>query len=209
MDIHSFFGASTSSSVASSSTHTEKGSNCSDSDSDVVEPPSMKACWLVYDDINSVFCRICKQTTAESATQHTGGVWVTKPFQSWKKATERMKAHESSSLHTQTSQALLVSLHTQASQALLVSLHTQASQALLVISNQSSVVQQVQRVDMQEREKNRAVMKSLVRCTHFLTWHHISHSTYFTQLVDLVVSCGARELEVLIENASKNAVYTF
>ena len=55
---------------------------------------------------------------------------------------------------------------------------------------------------MQEREKNRAVMKSLVRCTHFLTRHHISHSTTFT------VSCGARELEVFFENASRNAVYT-
>ena len=121
MDISSFFGASTSSSVASSSTHTEKGSNCSDSD--IAEPSSMKTCreliyplttkrkysknwesmfsWLVYDeDINGTFCRVCKQTTAESATQHTGSVWVTKPFQSWKKATERMKAHERS-LHSQ------------------------------------------------------------------------------------------------------------
>ncbi len=42
MDIHSFFGAS--SSVASSSTDTETGSNCSDSDSGIAEPPSMKAC---------------------------------------------------------------------------------------------------------------------------------------------------------------------
>ena len=195
MDIHSFFGASTSSSVASSSTYTEKGSNCSDSNSDIAEPPSKKACreliqpstmkrkysknwenefsWLVYDeDINGAFCRVCKQNTAESATQHTGGVWVIKPFQNWKKATENMKAHERSSLHTQ------------------------VSQALLVMSKQGSVVQQLQRVGMQEREKNRAAMKSLVRCcTHFLTRHHIAHSTNFTQLVDLVVSCGARELQ--------------
>ena len=61
---------------------------------------------------------------------------------------------------------------------------------------------------MQEREKNRAAMKSLVRCTHFLTWHHIAHSTNFTQLVDLVVFCGTRELQVFVENASRNAVYT-
>ena len=61
---------------------------------------------------------------------------------------------------------------------------------------------------MQEREKNRAAMKPLVRCTHFLTQHHIAHSTNFTQLVDLVVSCGARELQVFIENASKNGVHT-
>ena len=60
---------------------------------------------------------------------------------------------------------------------------------------------------MQEREKNRAAMKSLVRCTHFLTRHHIA-LTYFSQLVDLVVSWGARELQVFVENASRNAVYT-
>ena len=61
---------------------------------------------------------------------------------------------------------------------------------------------------MQEREKNRAAMKSLVRCTHFFTRHHIAHSANFTQLVDLVVSCGARELQVFVENASRNAIYT-
>ena len=44
MDIRSFFGASTYSSVASSSTHTEKGSNCSDFNSDIAEPLSKKAC---------------------------------------------------------------------------------------------------------------------------------------------------------------------
>ena len=88
------------------------------------------------------------------------------------------------------------------------SLHTQASQALLVISKQGSVMQQLQSVGMQEREKNRAAMKSLVRCTHFLTQRHIAHSTNFTQLVDIVLSCGARELQVFIGNASRNAVYT-
>ena len=60
---------------------------------------------------------------------------------------------------------------------------------------------------MQERE-NRAAMKSLVRCTHFLTWHHIAHSNNFTQLVDLVMSCGAREFQVFVEIASRNTVYT-
>ena len=51
-------------------------------------------------------------------------------------------------------------------------------------------------------------MKSLVRCTHFLTWNHIAYSTNFTKLVDLVIFCGAGELQVFIENASRNAVYT-
>ena len=44
MDIRSLFGAGTSSSVASSITHTERGSNCSDSESDIAEPPAKKAC---------------------------------------------------------------------------------------------------------------------------------------------------------------------
>ena len=164
----------------------KKESNCSDNNSDIAEPPPKKACreliqpstmkrkysknwenkfsWLVYDeDTNGAFCRVCKQTTAESTIQHTGGVWVTKLFQNRKKATEGMKAHERSSHHTQ---------------------------ALLVLSKQGSVVQQLQRVGMQEREKNRAAMKYLVCCTHFLTWHHIAHSTNFTLLVDLAMFWG-------------------
>ena len=91
----------------------------------------------MYDEvINGDFCRVCRQTTAESATQHTGGVWVTKPFQNWKKATERMKAHERSS-----------STH-------------KPVKPCLVLLKQGSVVQQLQRVGVQEREKNRAAMKS-------------------------------------------------
>ena len=61
---------------------------------------------------------------------------------------------------------------------------------------------------MLEGEKNRAAMKSLVCCTHFLIQHHSAHSTNFTRLVDLVLSCGARELQVFVENVSRNAVYT-
>ena len=61
---------------------------------------------------------------------------------------------------------------------------------------------------MQGREKNRTAMKFLVHCTHFLTRLHSAHSINFTQLVDLVVSCGVRKLQVFIENASWNAVYT-
>ena len=53
------------------------------------------------------------------------------------------------------------------------------------------------------QNRDATALKSLVRCTHFLTRHHIAHSTNFTQLVDLVVSCGARELQVFLDNTSK------
>ena len=60
---------------------------------------------------------------------------------------------------------------------------------------------------MQEREKNRAAMKSLYVALTFLPGT-ILLTTNFTQLVDLVVSCRARELQVFVENASRNAIYT-
>ena len=44
MDIHSFFGTRTYSSVASSSTHAGKGSIFSESDSNIAEPSSKKVC---------------------------------------------------------------------------------------------------------------------------------------------------------------------
>lgn len=214
MDIRSFFKSSTSSSVTRSSPPREiASSSSSDSDSsDEPElPPPKKVCttmekshpekskrhysknwekefsWLMYDgDIDGCFCRVCKQSTCASSYigSRSGGVWVTKPFRNWKKAVEKMKSHEKSSFHIR------------------------ASQALLITSKEGTVAHQLQRVGVLQREKNRAAMKSLVRCTHFLTRNHIAHSTNFTQLVDLVVSCGARELQVFLENASRNAVYT-
>lgn len=202
MDIRSFFKASTSVSVARSSPPKEIDSS-SDSDSTDEPPPKKihmeksqpqtnkrhysktwekKFSWLIYDgDVDDCYCQVCKQSTPDG---RSGGVWVTKPFQNWKKAIEKMRAHEQSSVHVR------------------------ASQALLITSTEGSVVHQLQRVGLLQKEKNRAAMKSLVHCTHFLARNHIAHSTNFTQLVDLVVSCGAKELQVFVENASRNAAYT-
>ena len=69
--------------------------------------------------------------------------------------------------------------------------HIMAAQALLITSTEGTIVHQMHMVG---REKNRNAIKALMRCTHFLTHHHIAHTTNFSQLVNLVVSCGAREL---------------
>ena len=71
-----------------------------------------------------------------------------------------------------------------------------------------TIAQQLQSIGVQERAKSRAAIESLIRCTHFLTRQHIAHSTNFTQLVDLIVSHGAQDLQNFVENAAKNAVYT-
>ena len=63
----------------------------------------------MYDqDIDGAFCQVCKQTTADSSTEHTGGAWVAKPFRNWKKAVEKKKAHERIGFHIRAIQALLV-----------------------------------------------------------------------------------------------------
>lgn len=58
------------------------------------------------------------------------------------------------------------------------------------------------------REKNRTALKALVQWTHLLVRHHIAHSTNFNNIIELVVSCGAMELQIFIETTSKNVVYT-
>ena len=142
--------------------------------------------WLEYDeDCTGAFCKVCRKSG--KSLQRTGGVWVTKPFTNWKKAVEKMKAHEKSLLHSQANQAAL------------------AAEGAL---QEGSIIQQLQKVDRQERVRNRAAIKSLIRCTHFLTRQHIPHTTNFDKLVDLVVACGGDDLKHFLENAGRNAMYT-
>ena len=61
---------------------------------------------------------------------------------------------------------------------------------------------------MQERMRDRAAVKSLIPCTHFLARKHIAHTTNFSKLVDLVVSCGGEDLKYFIEKTGNNATYT-
>ena len=96
-----------------------------------------------------------------------GGVWTTKPFTNWKKACDRMRDHAKSDIHIQASEA-----------------------ALATQGGSINIVQQLQKLGMQERMRNRAAVKSLIDCTHFLARQHISRTTNFSKLVDLVVSCG-------------------
>ena len=88
--------------------------------------------------------------------------------------------------------------------------HIQACAADLAVATtlrDGTIIEQIQNVSVQQRVKNRTVIKAL-RCTHILTLHHIPHTTNFDELVDLIVSCGGQHLQVFFESAGKNAVYT-
>ena len=85
-------------------------------------------------------------------------------------------------------------------------IHIQASEAALATQGGSvDIVQQLQKVGMQERMRNRAAVKSLIRCTHFLACQHIAHTTNFSKLVDLVVSCGGEDFKYFMEHISHSS----
>ena len=74
---------------------------------------------------------------------------------------------------------------------------------------QGTVVAMVQSVSQKERAKNRNVMKKLLRCTYFLAKNRVAHTTNFSDLVQLVISCGASDLQrFLHDKVSNNAKYT-
>ena len=54
---------------------------------------------------------------------------------------------------------------------------------------------------MQDSMKNKAVINSPIRCTHFLACQSIPYTTNFDKLTDLVVSCGDEDIKYFLENA--------
>ena len=111
-------------------------------------------------------------------------MWVTKPFQNWKKAVQKMKEHASSESHLR------------------------QVEAELIVSRGETVVHQLQRFGDSERSKNWKAIKALLGCTHYLCKQHIPHTTNFSKLIDLIVSCGGKDLEEFVHKAAKNASYT-
>ena len=59
--------------------------------------------WLMYDDV--LFVVLVRGQGDHCSAQEE---WVTKPFQNWKKAVEKMRTHERSESHIQASEALLL-----------------------------------------------------------------------------------------------------
>ena len=89
-------------------------------------------------------------------------------------------------------------------------IHVQACQASMLAkaAREGTIMQQLQQIIDEEKIKNRAAIKALTRCTHFLAQQHIAHSTNFEKLISLVVACGGEDLKTFLETAGKNAMYT-
>ena len=204
MDIRGFFGTSSSKFAPTVSSDSEE-----DSTSEALQPSSSKKqClrptpsvsrkynkkwekdfpWLQYDEnYQGAFCKICRMPDSETQSQTlqgSGGVWVTRPFQNWKKAIQKMKAHASSETHVR---------------------HCEAE---LLAKRGETIVHQLQRIGDLEKYRNRNAIKSFLHCTHFLCKQHIPHTTNFSKLINLIVSCGGKHLEEFVQRAARNASYT-
>ena len=99
----------------------------------------------------------------------------------------KMKAHSQSDIRVQACQASML-----------------AERA----AREGTIMQQLQQITDEEKMKNRAAVKALIHCPHFLAHQHIAHSTNFEKLVSLVVACGGEYLKTFLESAGKNAMYT-
>ena len=66
--------------------------------------------WLESDgNFQGAFCKICRKIeTRGQPSQGSGGVCVTKPFQNWKKAVQKMKEHASSEFYLRQVEAELI-----------------------------------------------------------------------------------------------------
>ena len=73
---------------------------------------------------------------------------------------------------------------------------------------EGSIISQLQNVGEQQRLQNRKAVEALIRSTHFLAHQHITHTTNFDKLVELVVSCGGEPLQTFLDRAGGNATYT-
>ena len=85
--------------------------------------------------------------------------------------------------------------------------HLRQVEAELVVSGGETVVYQLQHFGDSERSKNRKAIKALLGCTHHLCKQHIPHTPNFSRLIDLIVSCGGKDLEECVRKAAKNASY--
>ena len=105
-----------------------------------------------------------------------------KDFQ--KKTVQKIKAHASSETHVR---------------------HCKAE---LLAKRGETVVHQLQRIGDLKKNRNQNAIKSFLHCTHFLCKQHIPHTTNFSKLINLIVSCGGKHLEEFVQRAARNASYT-
>lgn len=124
--------------------------------------------WIDYQPAHGMFCATCK--TYGKPPSCARGAWVSKPINNWAKATELLRQHEGSDWH-------------------LASVEAQALAS--VACRTGDVVERLIAASEEEKRKNRAFLKKLVRSLYFLVKHRIAHTTTFEDLIQLIMSVSS------------------
>ena len=69
---------------------------------------------------------------------------------------------------------------------------------------QGTVVAMVQSVSQKQRGENCTIIKKLLRCTYFLAKNRVAHTTNFSDLVQLVITYGANDLQWFLHDEVRN-----
>lgn len=142
--------------------------------------------WVYCNDTDiGMFCRLCQAHGKPPATARGG--WTIRGIVDWNHATELLKLHNESKWHKDSAITARI-----------------ADRGVFL----SFKVLQLLGVPTRRRTKNRAVLLKLLRSVYFMVKQHISHTTNYTDLLDLQIANGDQVLEQHIAHGPANAQYT-
>ena len=123
--------------------------------------------------------------------KHAQGAWISFPVSNWKKALDKMKAHEASAWHKMVKAKVEAEKQSQAEGSVILQLK-----------------QGKERCDEQTKQQNRILIKKLLRIMYFLCKQKIAHVPNFDEVVQLMVENGDDEVRKHLDTAPRNANYS-
>ena len=114
-----------------------------------------------------MLCSLCKEYGKPPIQAR--GAWVTRGICNWIKATDLLTKHEQSDWHK---------------------VSVEASAMTKMAKKHGGIVEQMHIASEDEKSKNRALMKKLVRSLYFLVKHRVPHTTTFQDLITLQIDNG-------------------
>ena len=122
--------------------------------------------------------------------RHTQGAWISFPVSNWKKALDKMKAHDTSAWQKMTKVKVEAEKQSQAEGSVIFQLK-----------------QGKDRCDEQTKQQNRILIKKLLRIMYFLCKQKIEHFPNFDEVVQLMVENGDDEVRKHLDTAPRSDNY--
>ena len=139
-----------------------------------------------------MLCQYCSHIYKEDreVLKHTQGAWISFSVSNWKKALDKMKAHEASAWHKM------------AKAKIEAEKQSQAEGSVILQPKQGK-----ERCNEQTKQQNRILIKKLLRIMYFLCKQKIAHFSNFDEVVQLMVENGDDAVRKHLDTAPRNANY--